>query len=140
MLKNYSLNFGNVLKGIKMNYIIETERLKLRELTPKDAKDFYKLNLDEEVIRYTGDIAFKSVEEATIFLENYRDYQQNGFGRWAVIHKETGVFLGWCGLKLNEETFIDLGYRFYKKEWGKGYATESANACLDYGFYQLGLE
>jgi len=44
-------------------------------------------------------------------------------------------FIGWCGLKLiPEKNEIDLGYRFQKNAWGKGYATESANACLKYAF------
>lgn len=123
-----------------MKCIIKTERLQLRELTIQDATDFYQLNLDDEVIKYTGDVAFVSIKEAEKFLKNYTDYTQNGFGRWAVIHKKTNNFLGWCGLKKNEEGFIDLGYRFYRKEWGNGYATESAKACLDYGFNQLGLK
>src|SRR5690606_7313539 len=57
---------------------------------------------------------------------------------WAVINKETGEFLGWCGLKLDgNET--DIGFRFFEKFWNKGYATESAKACLDYGFNDLRL-
>lgn len=123
-----------------MNYILETKRLQLREFTINDATHFYQLNLDDDVIKYTGDVAFSSINEARIFLENYTDYKKNGFGRWAVISKETGEFLGWCGLKLNEENLVDLGYRFYKKEWGKGYATESAKACLHYGFKTLNLD
>ncbi len=70
---------------------------------------------------------------------NYSDYQTNGFGRWAVIDKPSNQFLGWCGLKLNEEKFIDLGFRFFKTQWGKGYATESARATLEYGFNQLNM-
>lgn len=122
-----------------MNVILETERLILRELTPLDALDFYELNADPEVIKYTGNLAFLSVDEAKAFLENYTDYKKNGFGRWAVIGKKTKSFLGWCGLKLNQEGFVDLGYRFYRKEWGKGYATESAKASMEYGFENLGI-
>jgi RimJ/RimL family protein N-acetyltransferase len=49
-------------------------------------------------------------------------------------------FLGWCGLKyLFETNEVDLGYRFMKKFWGKGYATEAALACIEYGFATLNL-
>ena len=56
-----------------------------------------------------------------------------------MILKETNSFIGWCGLKLNEENLVDIGFRFLKKEWGKGYATESSKTALDYGFNTLKL-
>lgn len=124
-----------------MNIILETNRLLLRELTSDDTEDFYRLNLNPNVIRYTGNSSFKSIEEAREFLENYKDYQVNGYGRWAVILKDSNQFLGWCGLKLGEmENETDIGFRFFEEEWNKGYATESANACLHYGFEKLNLK
>jgi len=123
-----------------MKIIAETQRLLLREFERSDSKDLYDLNSDAEVLEYTGDIPFVSIEEAELFLNNYSDYKKNGFGRWAVILKESNDFLGWCGLKLNEENLIDLGFRFFQSEWGKGYATESAVISLDYGFNTLNLD
>lgn len=118
--------------------LLETERLYLREMTPEDAESAYLLNLDPEVIRYTGDDPFKSIEEARAFLEKYDHYRKYGFGRWGVIAKETDEYLGWCGLKYTPELDeFDIGYRFMKKFWGSGYATEAAQACLAYGFEQL---
>jgi len=99
----------------------------------------WKLNKDRDVIKYTGDSSFASVKEAKLFLINYTDYQKNGFGRWAVILKNTNEFIGWCGLKLDKDSTIDIGFRFFKKHWNKGYATESATACLQYGFNNLKL-
>ncbi len=124
-----------------MKKILETARLLLRELNADDAEDFYRLNLNPNVIRYTGDTAFGNVEEAKRFLENYADYTLNGYGRWAVIHQANHEFIGWCGLKydsaLNE---TDIGFRFFEEQWNKGFATESARACIDYGFKNLNLE
>lgn len=122
-----------------MKTIIETERLILRELTVSDSEQFFRLNSNPEVLKYTGDSPFLSSSEAEVFLKNYSDYKTNGFGRWAVMAKESNEFLGWCGLKLNEENLIDLGFRFFQKEWGKGYATESAIASLEYGFCHLNI-
>lgn len=121
-----------------MKYILETTRLKLRELDLMDTKYFYDLNSNPNVIKYTGDSAFNSIEDANQFLENYQDYELNGYGRWAVILKETNQFIGWCGLKLNSHE-TDIGFRFFEEEWNKGYATESAIACLNYGFEKLKL-
>lgn len=123
-----------------MKKILETARLTLREFTPADAAAMYALNLDPEVLRYTGDMPFESEEEAASFLKNYREYEKNGFGRWAVLTKAEGVFIGWCGLKRNEEGMVDLGFRFFRAHWNKGYATEAARACLKFGFEKCGLE
>lgn len=124
-----------------MRYILETNRLILRELNPNDAKSFYDLNSNPNVIKYTGNVAFKNEEEATEFLVNYEDYKLNGYGRWAVILKSTNTFIGWCGLKFDGvENETDIGFRFFEEEWGKGYATESAIACLQYGFEKLKLK
>lgn len=61
--------------------ILTTKRLKLRQLTPADAENFYLLNADPEVIRYTGDDAFATIEAAKQFLEGYDHYEKYGFGR-----------------------------------------------------------
>jgi len=121
--------------------ILETQRLILRELNPNDAENFYKLNLNPNVIKYTGNSAFKDIDEAKKFLENYQDYKLNGFGRWAVVEKSTKEFLGWCGLKYDENLDeTDIGFRFFEEHWNKGFATESAKACIDYGFENLNLK
>ena len=121
-----------------MKFIIETDRLLLREFILDDAEKFYQLNLNPNVIKYTGNTAFKSIEEAKLFLENYNDYKVNGYGRWAVINKDSNEFIGWCGLKYGElENETDIGFRFFEEKWNKGYATESATACLKYGFEVL---
>ena len=62
------------------------------------------------------------------------------YGRWACIDKSNNEYLGWCGLKLNEQDMVDIGFRFFRKYWGKGYATESAKACLEYGFEELEIK
>lgn len=122
--------------------ILETPRLILREFSPEaDAEGFFELNNDPEVLRYTGDVSFESVDDARTFLENYPQYRLRGYGRWGTILKETGEFLGWCGLRFMEDLGgTDVGYRFHRRHWGQGYATEAARASVVYGFEQLGLE
>ncbi len=120
--------------------IVETERLYLREMVPEDAENAYLLNLDPEVVRYTGDEPFSSIEEARTFLQNYDHYRKYGFGRWAVIRKSDGEFLGWCGLKYTPEPDeYDIGFRFFRRYWNMGYATEAAKACLELGFSKFGM-
>ena len=124
-----------------MKTILETERCFLRELSIDDAQSFYDLNADPEVVKYTGDDAFADADSAKSFLKNYNHYELYGFGRWAVIDKKTNDFLGWCGLKYSPElNEIDLGFRFFRKYWNQGYATETAQASIDYGFSHLNLD
>lgn len=125
---------------INFNMQFETDRLLLREFSVDDAAHMYALNLDPEVIRYTGDGPFDSVESAKNFLENYDHYKQYGFGRWAVIRKSDSEWLGWCGLKYTESRDEhDIGFRFFKKYWGMGYATEAARKCLEVGFHEFDM-
>lgn len=125
----------------KIKYIFETDRLYLREFIFEDGFHFFHLNNDPDVIKFTGNKPFESLDEANLFIKNYSNYKKNGYGRWAVCLKETNEFLGWCGLKYEEaKEEIDLGYRFYKKYWGNGYATEAAIAYVNYGFEKLNLK
>lgn len=124
-----------------MKHILETGRLLLRELNIADAQNFYHLNDNPNVLKYTGDQPFENTTAAEKFLKNYNDYEKNGYGRWAVIDKSNGIFVGWCGLKYAKESDeTDIGFRFFEEHWNKGYATESAAACLQYGFEKCHLK
>ncbi|TRZ41415.1 GNAT family N-acetyltransferase [Robertkochia solimangrovi] len=123
-----------------MKIVTETENLILREFILDDSRHFFSMNNDPEVIKYTGDSAFASMEEAGDFLDKYEEYRKYGIGRWAVIRKEDHEFLGWCGLRYHpDEGVTELGYRFYRKFWGNGYGSESALAALTYGFQEMKL-
>ncbi|HUG15129.1 MAG TPA: GNAT family N-acetyltransferase [Thermomicrobiales bacterium] len=118
----------------------ETERLELREFSVDDAEGFFRLNGDPEVLRYTGDEPFADVEQARAFLAAYDNYARDGFGRWSVYLKETGEYLGFCGLNNRPATDeVDVGFRFRRACWDRGYATEAARAALDLGFTRYGL-
>lgn len=124
-----------------MKIILETERAYLREMTPDDAQNAFELNSDPLVIQYTGDVSFISVDEARAFLSKYDHYNKYGFGRWAVISKETNEYLGWCGLKYTEELDeFDIGFRFHQRFWNKGFASETARACIQLGFEKFNME
>lgn len=125
-----------------MQVICSTERLYLRKLTKNDAIHFYNMNANKNVIKYTGDSPFSSIEDARTFLADYiKQYDLYNMARWAVCLKESDEMIGWCGLKYHEEeNLVDVGYRFYEKYWNKGYATESTIAAIYYGFNTLNLK
>ncbi|WP_410879979.1 GNAT family N-acetyltransferase [Myroides sp. DW712] len=122
-----------------MTTIIETDRLIIREITKEDAQGIYNLDSDERVVKYVGSMVITSLEEANEIIEFIqKQYSDFGIGRWAIIEKDTGEFIGWCGFKLVENglnglrEYLDLAYRFRFDAWGKGYATEATQACLAY--------
>lgn len=126
------------------NKIIETQRLILRNLEMKDAPGMFELDSDPEVLIYLGNKPLTSVEQSKKIIENVqKQYERNGMGRWAIIDKVTKEFVGWTGLKLEENlrdfNYYDLGYRLKKKYWGKGIATETSIISLKYGFETLNL-
>jgi len=124
-----------------MKNILTTERLYFREFDLNDAQLLVDLNRDPEVTRYTGDGPVDIIEAKQILEEVILPQYTNKMGRWAVHLRSSNEFIGWCGIKhlpsLNE---YDLGYRFFKKHWGKGYATEAALAIMDYGKNVLKLK
>lgn len=126
-----------------MKVILETDRLLLREYVEDDAEAFYKLNADPEVVRFVPDKQLLNVEQArrTLIDHPIADYRRHGFGRGACILKSTGEQIGFAGLKyLDELGEVDVAYRFLRKYWGQGLATEVALASIRYGFAALGLK
>lgn len=117
--------------------MIETARLLLREVELGDAEGFFEMDSDPLVARYVGNRPVEHLEECVKVIQFVQSqYVQYGIGRLSVVDKASGAFLGWCGLKRMKDTglngnddFIDIGYRFMHKHWGKGYATESVGPC-----------
>ena len=111
------------------------------ELKEEDAPYLFELNNYEEVKRNAADPGFSSLEEAKDFIANYSHYRLHGFGRWAVFRKDTGDFIGCCGLRKDEEPAdVYMGFRLMRNQRGFGFATEAAIASLDFGFQKAGLK
>ncbi len=113
---------------------IETERLGLREYTPEDFDALYGIMSDPETMQhYPAPFdAERTMKWITWNLDNYEKY---GFGLWAVVLKETGEFIGDCGITIQNidgEMLPEIGYHIHKKHWRKGYAKEAARAVRDW--------
>jgi [ribosomal protein S5]-alanine N-acetyltransferase len=125
-----------------MKKTIETQRLILRPFTLEDAEPSFVMNTDPEVMRYLGGVTVNSVDDVREMLQKHTltDYEKHGFGRFAMIHKETQEFMGFVGLKYIEELDeVDHGYRLIPKFWRQGYGYEASLPCLDFAFEDLGL-
>jgi RimJ/RimL family protein N-acetyltransferase len=122
---------------------IRTERLLLRPLLPSDDRGMFELDSDPRVHQFLGNNPVKTIGQSREVISTIRkQYHDNGIGRWAVLLKETGEFIGWSGLKLERninghEQFYDLGYRLIPKFWRQGYGFESAKAFVDFGFNEF---
>ena len=130
-----------------MKIISETERLIIREILPSDIEGMFELHSDPDVHKFLGNQTITSKDQIINIINFVRkQYIDYGVGRWAVIGKKNLEFLGWTGLEFvtketnNHNYYYDLGYRLIKRFWGKGFATESAFASLDYAFEKLNAD
>ncbi|WP_076412224.1 GNAT family N-acetyltransferase [Shewanella sp. UCD-KL12] len=124
--------------------ITQTERLIIREFNLDDAKAVYQFNAPEEVNKFTGDAGkCSNIKDAEYIISNIwlKEYKQFGYGRWAVVLKATNEVIGFCGFKNDAHIkAVDIGYRFHPTHWGKGYATESNQACIEYAKQHMALD
>jgi len=122
--------------------ILETARLLLRPLTLADVGPLFALTTIPEVIRYVGNRPSGSIDDARRYLESgaLRDYEVHGYGRHAVVLKETGAVIGFHGFKVMTEIGeTELGYRLLPAHWGKGLASEAAKVLVAHAWRGLGL-
>ncbi|WP_461787827.1 GNAT family N-acetyltransferase [Pedobacter sp.] len=126
---------------------LETERFWIRELSEQDVDGMFELDSNPNVHAFLGNKPIHSIEEALNYIHFIQQqYTAYGIGRWAIIDKANGDFVGWTGFKFitepinNHVNFHDIGYRLVQRYWNKGIATETAKACLKYGFTQLKLK
>jgi ribosomal-protein-alanine N-acetyltransferase len=122
--------------------VLETDRLILRRLGPRDAGFILELVNDPDWLRYIGDKGVRNLDDARAYIENgpMAMYAQVGFGLWRVERRDDGNPIGICGL-IKRETLddIDIGFAYLPRFRGFGYAREAARATLDHGANVVGL-
>lgn len=116
--------------------IIETERLLLREYTADDFDALYEILSDPETMRHYP-APFDAAQTRRWIDWNLENYAKYGYGLWAVVLKETGQFIGDCGITIqciDGEMLPEIGYHIHKKFQRQGFAKEAARAVRDWGF------
>ena len=119
-----------------MKYIIETKRLKLRQITSDDFDNLKAILSDEDTMKYYP----KPYDDSGVLKWiNWCEgcYKKRGFGLWAVELKDSNEFIGDTGITLQNidgEEVFEIGYHYNKKYWNNGYASEAAIACKKWFF------
>lgn len=116
--------------------ILETQRLILREYTQEDFSDLYKLLSDPITMQhYPKPYDEKGTQR---WLDwNFNNYKTYGFGLWALIRKDTGEFIGDCGITMQNidgQQLPEIGYHIEKAHWRQGFGKEAATAVRDWAF------
>lgn len=118
-----------------MTYVLETERLSLRQFTINDTKFIIELVNSQGWLKFIGDRNIKTKEQAEDYLRNgpLKSYKDNGFGLYLVELKTDKTPIGMCGLlKRDDLENPDIGFAFLSSFIGQGFAFESANAVVKF--------
>ena len=118
-----------------------TPRLRIRSFTEDDLEELTALYADPEVMRYLPSSDVDARTRAEESLPAFKDqFERSGFTLWAAEEREGGAFVGRVGLwDLDKSAEVEIAYVIAPRHWGKGYATESAEASLEFGFEELNL-
>ncbi|HWX01502.1 GNAT family N-acetyltransferase [Collimonas sp.] len=125
--------------------ILYSARLALRRPDSRDIAALFSIYGDPATNTFNPAGPYRSVAEAEITMERWlRQWEQYGFGQWALSLKEDpGQVIGFGGLtfaRFGERDKVNLGYRFATSVWGQGLATELSAHALAFGFATLELE
>ncbi|MGE7824350.1 GNAT family N-acetyltransferase [Paenibacillus sp. NPDC093718] len=122
--------------------ILETKRLRLREIQHLDAGAIYSCFSNDEVTRYYGQDTLTTLEQALQFVELFaNNYKEKRGIRWGIERKDAQGLIGTIGYNVwsPRHTRAEIGYELHPEFWGQGYASEAAAAVIAYGFQELGL-
>jgi RimJ/RimL family protein N-acetyltransferase len=135
--------FEKIILKLKKKYIFKSERLGFREWMKSDLEELRKMNSDFEVMEHFPKILTKK-ENEELFDKLELHYKKHNHTYFATEILTNNEFIGFIGLAYQEyrtefTPAVDIGWRLKKSAWGKGFATEGAKKCLEFGFNQLNL-
>ncbi|SOE23688.1 Protein N-acetyltransferase, RimJ/RimL family [Spirosomataceae bacterium TFI 002] len=118
------------------------KRLVYLKPSKEDFDRFYEIHSDPETNLFNPNGAMNEAKAEQSYATLLDHWDKYSFGTWCISEKANPAYvIGFGGLDhrpYGTELKLNLGYRFDKKFWGKGYATELANHVIDHGFSELG--
>jgi len=128
--------------GFQVFPILETPRLRLRQLTPADVSAILKHFGNAQVVQFIEMQPIKTLEQANEWLKWMGDFYaaQDGL-RWAIETRSDLAFIGSAGLHHweREHHCAELGFDITQDYWGEGYATEVARALIEFAWQHMHL-
>jgi ribosomal-protein-alanine N-acetyltransferase len=115
---------------------LETARLTLRPWDARDVDALHAIWTDADVRRWLWDDVVISRERAKgTVMDCIGSAEESGIGMWCVVLRGHEDTIGFCGFRfIDATTDVEIMYGFRRQYWGRGVATEAAQAVLDYGF------
>lgn len=123
--------------------LFTSERLEMRKFVINDANFVLNLVNSPGWLEFIGNRGIYTLLDASAYILSgpMRSYMEHGFGGWVILHQATKNPIGLCGLfKRDYLDFPDLGFALLPSFEGKGYATESASATINYVKQYYGLQ
>jgi len=133
---------GLETQAANVESVLETARLRLRRFRDEDANAVFAIIGDRVAMQFYPK-TFTREDAQQWVARNQRRYREDGYGLFAVTLKDHEEVIGDCGIiKQNVEgqTAVEVGYHFRRDQWGRGYATEAARACLVLAFDAFGAD
>lgn len=128
---------------------IKTPRLLLRQWTEDDFEPFAQMNFDPKIREFLPVKVQRDRENSYTFAKDIikRNEEKNwgsGYAMWAVEIPGQAKFIGRIMLvsvpfEAHFTPAVEIGWYISPVYWGKGYATEAAQAVLRYAFETLNL-
>jgi RimJ/RimL family protein N-acetyltransferase len=108
----------------------------MKPVCAADLDDLIELHQDPLVCEVFGEMT--RVEVVEWIARSEREWAERGHGRMAILDRESGAFLGRCGLRhWPEFEEVEVGWVLAPEARGRGIATEAGRACLEWGFRDL---
>jgi len=114
---------------------LETERLLMRDFRAEDLDAYAAILADPLVMKFLAPEPMTREDAWRSLAVQIGHWTLRGYGRWAVIRKSDGAFMGPVGM-INPEGWpaLEIGWTLGSQYWGQGYATEAAAAAMRYAF------
>ncbi|MEV5909092.1 GNAT family N-acetyltransferase [Streptomyces chartreusis] len=125
---------------------IRTPRLLLRPWHDDDLVPMADINSDPQVMRWIDDGAVRDLDHTAEDIERWEEeWDEEGFGLFAVELLASGELAGFTGLSVPEflpEVLpaVAISWRLGSPFWGQGYASEAAQATLEFALQDRGLD
>ena len=122
--------------------VLESERLRLRELIPSDADAVLRIRGDYAVTRYNGGLPYTNRQQALSLIESIADdYADKKSVRWGITLKPSNMVIGMVGYNywIRADYRASIGYDLARAYWGRGIMPEAVRTILDFGFARMAL-